>query len=652
MFAGLKNIAAGNPAHGEIEILTPNGKRNAEYNSNPIHLNGKVVGYQTMLRDVTERKKAEEALRESEEKHRKLFEGATTAIRETSTKDQHGNVVWAANVITSPIKDGKRNVFAALEVAVPTTCFKKMELKLREAENRYHALFNGSPVGVLVIDPETAKFVEFNDVAHQSLGYSREEFSKLAIQDIEAKETRDEVIAHIAAMVKKGGAEFETEHRTKNGEIRNVLVSTNTVELNNKIFLQVIFHDITEIRKVQDALMKSETQYRQLVNVAQEGIWALDSNYSTVFVNPKMAKMLGYVESELVGKSLLEFLDKKCTDQARQFLEQFKQGGEGYFDCELNRKNGSRVYVSIASSVIMDDDGKPSGIMMMVSDITDRKALERKVDNYSKHLKSMVELRTAQLKDANERLVRSERLAAIGELAGMIGHDLRNPLTGIKNAAYYLKKKGATCPEDQAKEMLEIIDKAIEHSNKIINDLLDYSREIRLELTEIETSALLNEAMRMIQVPDRIQVVNHVLGETWLKVDADKMMRVFINLIKNAVDAMPEGGTLEITSRQTGGKVEIAFADTGKGIPEEILQKIFMPLFTTKAQGMGFGLAICKRIIDSHGGTITVETVVNKGTTFTITLPIKPKLEAADKEAWVNMPESLSLTVPKTLETR
>jgi signal transduction histidine kinase len=300
----------------------------------------------------------------------------------------------------------------------------------------------------------------------------------------------------------------------------------------------------------------------------------------------------------------------------------------------------------------MDDDGKPSGIMMMVSDITDRKALERKVDNYSKHLKSMVELRTAQLKDANERLVRSERLAAIGELAGMIGHDLRNPLTGIKNAAYYLKKKGATCPEDQAKEMLEIIDKAIEHSNKIINDLLDYSREIRLELTEIETSALLNEAMRMIQVPDRIQVVNHVLGETWLKVDADKMMRVFINLIKNAVDAMPEGGTLEITSRQTGGKVEIAFADTGKGIPEEILQKIFMPLFTTKAQGMGFGLAICKRIIDSHGGTITVETVVNKGTTFTITLPIKPKLEAADKEAWVNMPESLSLTVPKTLETR
>ena len=113
------------------------------------------------------------------------------------------------------------------------------------------------------------------------------------------------------------------------------------------------------------------------------------------------------------------------------------------------------------------------------------------------------------------------------------------------------------------------------------------------------------------------------------------------------IDAMPEKGTLEIRSRQTGGKVEIAFADTGMGIPEEILPKIFSPLFTTKAQGMGFGLAICKRIIESHGGTITVKTAVNKGTTFTITLPIKPKVEVGGEKTWINMPESLLSTTTK-----
>jgi signal transduction histidine kinase len=135
----------------------------------------------------------------------------------------------------------------------------------------------------------------------------------------------------------------------------------------------------------------------------------------------------------------------------------------------------------------------------------------------------------------------------------------------------------------------------------------------------------------MIQAPDRIQIVNHVLDEAWIWVDADKMMRVFINLIKNAIDAMSEKGTLEISSYQTRDCVEIAFADTGTGIPEETLHKIFTPLFTTKAQGMGFGLAICKRIIESHGGTITVETAVNKGTTFTITLPTKPKVPTSQK---------------------
>ena len=536
---------------------------------------------------------------------------------------------------------------AILGIVTDITERKQMNRKLGEAEQRYHALFDQAPLGVLVIDPQTEKPVEFNDVAHTQLGYSREEFSKLCISDFEAKETADGISTRKAKMVREGGDEFETKHRTKNGEIRNVLVTARVVELAGKPFLYCVFHDITEIRRVQDALMESESQYRQLVNVAQEGIWALDCNYRTVFVNPRMAEMLGYAESELVGKSLFEFLNEKHIEQAKHFLGQFKQGVKGHFQYEFTRKNGSSVYSSIETSVISDDEGKPLGTLAMVSDITDRKVLEIKVNNYSKHLKSMVELRTAQLKDANERLVRSERLAAIGELAGMVGHDLRNPLAGIKNAAYYLKKKGTAISEAQAKEMLEIIDKAIDHSDKIINDLLDYSREMHLKLTECEPRALLDEAVRMIRVPDRIQIVNHALGETRIRVDADKIMRVFINLIKNAVDAMPEKGTLEITSRQTRDNLEIDFADTGMGIPEETLPKIFSPLFTTKAQGMGFGLAICKRIIESHGGTITVKTAVNQGTTFTVALPVKSKVEVGDEKTWINMPESLLSTTTR-----
>ena len=253
--------------------------------------------------------------------------------------------------------------------------------------------------------------------------------------------------------------------------------------------------------------------------------------------------------------------------------------------------------------------------------------MERKVKNHTEHLKRTVDLRTAELKTANERLVKSERLAAIGELAGMVGHDLRNPLTGIKNAAYYLKKKGTSISEEQTKEMLETIDKCVDRSDKIINDLLDYSREMHLELTKYNASALIDEAARMVQVPERIQIVNHVSQETFIWVNADKMIRVFTNIIKNAFDAMPQNGTLEIRSAQYRNCIKIAFEDTGVGIPEETLRKLFTPLFTTKAQGMGFGLAICKRIVEAHGGIIKVKTEVNNGTTVTISLPINRQIE-------------------------
>ena len=537
----------------------------------------------------------------------------------------------------------------AVGVVKDITERKQAEQKLREAEKRYHALFNQAPLGVLVIDPRTQKIVEFNDVAHNQLGYSREEFSKLFISDFEAMKTKDEIKAEITNVLTNGEDEFETKHYCKNGEIRNVIVTISAVELEGKPFFDCIFHDITEIRKVQNALMESETKYRQLVNVAQEGIWAFDNNYRTVYANPQIVQMLGYSESELSGKNLDEFLDETNIEKTKHLLAKYTDGAKGgQFECKLKRKNNSWIYAGIVASPLKDDNGNAVGMLAVVSDITERKTLERKVSNYSKHLKSMVELRTVQLKAANEQLVKSERLAAIGELAGMVGHDLRNPLSAIKNATYYLKKKGTTISETQSKEMLETIDKSIEHSDKIINDLLEYAREMHFELTKYDAHSLVEEALRMIQVPDRIQIVNDVQEKTWIWVNSDKMMRVFTNLIKNAIDAIPNKGTLEISSRQTEDNIAISFADTGMGIPEETLQKLFTPLFTTKAQGMGFGLAICKRIVEAHSGSIKVETEVNKGTTFTITLPFKPKTGVGGEKIWINMPESLLLTTTKT----
>jgi signal transduction histidine kinase len=235
-----------------------------------------------------------------------------------------------------------------------------------------------------------------------------------------------------------------------------------------------------------------------------------------------------------------------------------------------------------------------------------------------------------------EKLVKAERFASIGELAGQIGHDLRNPLTGIKGGAYFLKMKGDKLTKADSKKIFEIIDNAVEDSNRIISSLIDYASDLHLEVSMCTPKSLLSGALLKVQIPNRIEVHDHLLDEPEFFADAGKIENVFARIIVNAVEAMPEKGILEIRSIPKGSNVEITFADSGVGISSDILAKIFSPLTTTKAKGMGLSLAICKRIVDAHGGKIAVESTVGKGTTFAITLPIKPRIEFAVVNDWIS----------------
>jgi signal transduction histidine kinase len=250
---------------------------------------------------------------------------------------------------------------------------------------------------------------------------------------------------------------------------------------------------------------------------------------------------------------------------------------------------------------------------------------QAKLSDYALTLEKRVQEKKNELEEANERLLKAERMAAIGELAGMVGHDLRNPLSAIKNSVYLLKKKQGHVLDSGGIGPLLIIDRAIEHASKIISDLLDYSREMHLDYEECSPKSLADYSLLATSVPSQIKILEHIEDSPTVWVDINKMQRVFTNLIKNSIDAMPNGGSLEISSRHSDETVEFTFVDTGSGMSEDVVKKIFTPLFTTKAQGMGFGLPICKRIVEAHAGKIDVESAVNKGTKFTITLPIKPK---------------------------
>lgn len=264
--------------------------------------------------------------------------------------------------------------------------------------------------------------------------------------------------------------------------------------------------------------------------------------------------------------------------------------------------------------------------------------LMQQIREYAQHLEEKVEERTKQLKETQQQLLKSERLAAIGELAAMVGHDLRNPLTSIAAAAYYLKKKCESKIDSKSKEILRLIQKNVDNSNKIINDLLEYSREIKLNLNESNPRLIVKNALSAVKIPKNVQVTNRTRDQPKINVDANKMKRVFVNIIKNAFDAMPKGGKLTIESRESDGDLEIVFSDTGTGMSEETSRNIFRPLFTTKAKGMGFGLPICKRFVEVHGGRISARSAIYKGSTFIVTLPIQPHITESEK-VWVNLPE-------------
>ena len=514
---------------------------------------------------------------------------------------------------------------------------KKAEETLSGSEERYRNLADSLPEIVFETDT-SGKLTYANHSAFKITGYTKEDFAKgVCVFDLVEQKDKEKAKAHFEkTLLNKPSNENEYTFVRKDGSTFPTIVLSKPIIVENRMVgLRGLVIDITDRKKTEDALKESEKRAIAIVANSPLGIATSGPDNRFLTANETFCKIIGYTENELRKLTFKDITHSEDLKESLLKMQELENGEISSFTLEKRyiRKDGTMINGKIMVSAVRNQNGKPNVFIAELEDITERKkaeehrkVLERKVNDYSKHLKYMVDLRTAQLRDANERLVKSERLAAIGELAGMVGHDLRNPLAGIRNATYFLKKKGKEISEAQTKEMLEIIDNAIDHSDKIINDLLDYSREMHLELTESTLPTLLNKALLMIQVPGRIQILNHVHEESKIRVDADKIMRIFVNLIKNAIDAMPEQGTLEISSSQTENCINIAFADTGKGIPEETLPKIFTPLFTTKAQGMGFGLAICKRIMEAHGGSITVETELNKGTTFTISLPKKPKV--------------------------
>ncbi len=398
-------------------------------------------------------------------------------------------------------------------------------------------------------------------------------------------------------VIVKGEDELSNLGKNINGMLDEIGHHTSTLEQ-------------TVAERTKD-LVENRKRLESILQASPDAIVTIGLDGKIIELNARVCELSGFSREELIGQNSLLFVSENRREKFHQEASAILNSpGPLRFEIYFLKKDGAELPVEFSINLIRDEDDRPVGIVGIIRDLSEKKALE-------------------------QRLIQSQRLAAIGELSGMIAHDIRNPLAAIRNADYYLKRKCSGRQNSEVAAMFSIIDKSIDHANSIINDLLEYSVELRLLLVQSTPKRLMAKALQVMLLPSNIQLVD-LTTDVPFKVDETKVVRVFTNLIKNAIDAMPAGGTLEVKSWQENGYVHISFSDTGEGIPPDTLKKLFTPLFTTKAQGMGFGLSISKRIVEAHGGKISVDSRQGQGTTFTVTFPLEPKLNAHDRAGFAD----------------
>ena len=385
--------------------------------------------------------------------------------------------------------------------------------------------------------------------------------------------------------------------------------------------------DVSERKQAEDVLRKQQELITRIIEAIPHFVFWKDRNSNYLGCNANFARVAGLGSpEEIVGKN--DFDLPWSRDEAefyRKIDSEVMASGEARLNIEETQVQADKgkVYILTSKIPLRDAQGMVVGMLGMYSDITERKRIEDEIRQLNEELEIKVQERTRQLLETQEALVRKEKLAVLGQVAGSVGHELRNPLGVMNNAVYFLQ---AVLPDadEMVKEYLGIIKNEIGVADRIVGDLLDSVRTKPPQPQMIGVGNLIGQVLNKCDIPATVTVIQHIPDTLpSLLVDPMQVGQVFRNLISNGVEAMPEGGTLTIraSADPVAQTIAVSVQDTGVGMTQEHLSKLFQPLFTTKAKGIGLGLVVVKNLTQANGGQVEVASQPGQGTTFTITLP-------------------------------
>ncbi|TKB63611.1 MAG: PAS domain S-box protein [Nitrospira sp.] len=396
---------------------------------------------------------------------------------------------------------------------------------------------------------------------------------------------------------------FEMTYRilTKSGEVKWVWERGEGIYAPDGTlsYLEGFVTDVTERKRAEHLLRQSEERYRRLIAVSPYAI-LVSREDRIIFANDQAIKLFGAVKAdELLRKSPLDLFHPDYHATVQERVHQLLEGSSlvPVVEEKIVRLDGTSIDVEVSTARFVDEEGP--AILAMLRDISERKRLQ-------------------------EQLRKTERIAELGTLASGMAHEIGTPMNVILGRAEYLMDR---VTEEPVKKGLQTIVTQVERITKVMNQLLTFARRNAPERCPLDLRGTIEVGMELFQerlARSQIQVELALADDCPLALaDPDQMSQVFINLVMNAVHAMPDGGTLRIGLAPEKHMVKLTIADTGHGIPQDVIEKVFEPFFTTKefGQGTGLGLTVVKGIIEEHQGSIVVESGEGKGTTFTILLP-------------------------------